>query len=326
MTQSASRLSILLAAVTLSACSVGDATASEAPLPNPLANSRFYVDGASGAARQAESWARSRPTDAGLLAYIAAQPQAKWIGDWSGDVRAEVARTVAAAGSTVPVLVAYNIPARDCGQWSKGGASADGYRSWVRAFGEGIGNHRAVVILEPDALALTDCLSEADRNTRFELLRYAIETLSARRGVAVYVDAGHARWHAPAQIAERLRAVGAEKAAGFALNVSNYVADGESVAYGEQVSRALGDAHFVVDSSRNGAGADGEWCNPAGRALGRAPTAQTGNELVDAYLWVKRPGESDGECNGGPRAGEFWAEYALGLAQRAGVTERVASR
>lgn len=53
---------------------------------------------------------------------------------------------------------------------------------------------------------------------------------------------------------------------------------------------------------------------PPGRALGEVPTTRTGDELVDAYLWVKRPGESDGDCKGGPKAGAWWPEYALGLA------------
>src|SRR5688572_18683210 len=119
MSRYVSRLPILLAVITLAVSSVDAARASEVPPPNPLANARFWVDGTSGAARLAESWRQSRPSDAALLSYIAQQPQAKWIGDWSGDVRAEVARTVAGAAGRLPVLVAYNIPGRDCGQWSK---------------------------------------------------------------------------------------------------------------------------------------------------------------------------------------------------------------
>lgn len=52
------------------------------------------------------------------------------------------------------------------------------------------------------------------------------------------------------------------------------------------------------------------------RARGDA-TAATADPLADAYLWIKPPGESDGACNGGPEAGAWWPEYALGLAQRA---------
>ena len=36
---------------------------------------------------------------------------------------------------------------------------------------------------------------------------------------------------------------------------------------------------------------------------------------VDAYLWIKDPGGSDGPCNGGPAAGQYWAWYAEQLAQ-----------
>ncbi|MCW2873942.1 glycoside hydrolase family 6 protein, partial [Actinacidiphila oryziradicis] len=38
---------------------------------------------------------------------------------------------------------------------------------------------------------------------------------------------------------------------------------------------------------------------------------------VDAYLWVKRPGESDGSCRGAPPAGQWWSDYALRLARAA---------
>ena len=126
------------------------------------------------------------------------------------------------------------------------------------AFAAGIGDERAVVILEPDALALTDCLSEADKRTRTELLRFAVETLTEREGVAVYLDAGHARWHSPDEIAARLRAVGVEKTAGFALNVSNYVADGQTVAQAwNGISTQTGASVSVRNAAYNGSLAAG---------------------------------------------------------------------
>jgi endoglucanase len=83
------------------------------------------------------------------------------------------------------------------------------------------------------------------------------------------------------------------------------------------VSARVGGKHYVIDTSRNGLGGiPGEWCNVPGQALGQLPTTRTGRALADAYLWVKYPGESDGTCNGGPRSGQWWGEYALGLAQR----------
>ena len=119
-----------------------------------------------------------------------------------------------------------------------------------------------------------------------------------------------------------LRRAGVARAHGFALNVANFETTADNVRYGTALSRLLGGAHFVVDTSRNGNGpaqvgaGDRHWCNPPGRRLGAVPTTRTGHRLVDAYLWIKRPGESDGACgNGAPPAGQWWPEYALALAR-----------
>jgi endoglucanase len=255
-------------------------------------------------------------------AHIAARPQASWFGDWNRDVRADVRRTVsrATAAGSVPVLVAYNIPNRDCNQYSAGGVgSAQEYRSWIRSFAAGIGDDRAIVVLEPDATALVSCLTEEKREERMLLIREAVQTLKARPNTAVYIDAGHAGWVDLEEMAMRLHLAGVDRADGFSLNVSNFVSTERNVAYGERLGRRLGGKHFVVDTSRNGgAVAEGEWCNPAGAALGQEPTTRTGHPMADAFLWIKRPGESDGQCNGGPRAGDFWADYAVELVRRAG--------
>ena len=287
---------------------------------NPLAGASFYVDPSNSARQTAEAWRTTRPADAALLARIGSAAQAAWFGGWNADVRAAVATVANAAGAAgqLPVLVAYNIPQRDCGSYSAGGAgSADGYRAWIRDFAAGLTGRRAVVILEPDALAGMDCLNAADRNTRVSLLAEAIRVFKASPTTFVYLDGGHSRWHSAAVMAERLNAANVGAADGFSLNVSNFIGSDETSAYGSSVSALLSGKHFVIDTSRNGVGSNGEWCNPAGRGLGLLPTTATGHPLVDAVLWVKRPGESDGTCNGGPSAGSWWADYALGLAMRA---------
>jgi endoglucanase len=288
----------------------------------PFAGKRFYVDPDGAARRQADAWRTSRPADAAQIDKIAAQPQAAWFGGWNADVTADVRALVdrAHAAGRVPALVAYNIPQRDCGAYSAGGASsADAYRTWIRGLAEGVGTRSAAVLLEPDALAGIDCLSVVDRDRRLALLRDAVAVLSARSGVSVYLDGGHAHWQPAAEIASRLRAAGVADAQGFVLNVSNFVSSSDNAGYGAQVASLTDGKHFVIDTSRNGLGpaADGEWCNPAGRALGAQPGDYTGVSRQDANLWVKRPGESDGSCHGGPAAGQWWADYALGLAQRA---------
>lgn len=291
--------------------------------PDPFAGRRLWVDPSSPAAGQAAAWRASRPADAARMDRMASTPQATWLGAWSGDITTAVDRVVSAASAAgaLPVLVAYDIPERDCGGQSAGGAgSPDAYRRWVAGLAQGIGNRPAVVVLEPDALAGMTCLSAADQRTRLDLLAGAVRALEAGPGTAVYVDAGHAGWVGTEEMARRLSSAGVAGAEGFSLNVSSFGWTADQVSYARDLSRRLGGAHAVIDTSRNGLGpAPGaEWCNPPGRALGLAPTDATADPVVDAYLWVKRPGESDGGCNGGPPAGTWWPEHALGLAARAG--------
>ena len=287
---------------------------------NPFKGRRLYVDPNSAAKRQAETWKRSRPVDAARIERIANQPVARWLGGWIGDIRREVNQAVATitGSGALPVFVAYNIPYRDCGSYSAGGsATANAYRKWIKDFAAGVGGRNAIVILEPDALAGMDCLAAGGRQERLSLLREAVQTLRSARA-AVYIDAGHSQWHAPEEMARRLKAAGIDQAAGFSLNVSNFQTTQSNIAYGEKVSRLVGGRHFIIDTSRNGLPTNSkEWCNPRGRALGISPTTNTGHPLVDAFLWVKAPGESDGTCGGGPRAGTWWSTYALELSRMA---------
>jgi len=49
------------------------------------------------------------------------------------------------------------------------------------------------------------------------------------------------------------------------------------------------------------------------------PSTADGVDGVDALLWVKTPGVSDGVCSAGqPRAGVYWPEYARSLVVNAG--------
>jgi endoglucanase len=285
-----------------------------------LGGLRWYVDPHSNAKRQADAWRRARPADAAALDRIASQPEADWFRIWTRHLTRAVARRVGAmtAAHALPVLVAYGLPQPPCGG-AETGRSARSYRAWIRRFAAGIGKRRAIVVLEPDALPAIDCLSAAGKSVRLALLRFAVTTLGERARVRTYIDAGHSRWHSAEVAASRLRSAGIARAAGFALNVANYVSTPEERAYGDHVSALVGGKHFIVDTSRNGLGppADGEWCNAPRRALGDRPTTATGDPLADAWLWIKPPGESDGSCNGGPPAGHWWADYALGLAMRA---------
>ena len=288
---------------------------------NPFAGMDLYVDAWHPANTTIAAWRTDRPSDATLLELIAETPQAVWLTGGSGDVsRVQTVASAAASDGTVPVFVLYNIPVRDCGGYSgNGGATtASGYRSWVSGIADGLAGRRAIVVLEPDALSNMDCLSGSGQDERVSLLSEAVRLLE-NAAAAVYLDGGHPRWHSAERMAERLTRAGVAEAHGFSLNVSNFIGTAENVQYGESLSARLGGIGYVIDTSRNGRGptSDGEWCNPAGRALGNRPTLAPGQGNAHAFLWVKRPGESDGPCNGGPSAGAWWADYALGLAERA---------
>jgi len=324
-----SRLGLVAVWSVLATSIAGDASAL-APLQgrNPLSGKRLYVDPNSEAKRQAEALRRSRPQDASLVASIANQPVAKWLGDWVRDIGAEVDNAVSTItrSGALPVFVAYNIPGRDCGQYSAGGAhGSNAYRSWIRSFAAGLRGRQSLVVLEPDALAGMDCLNGANQQERLALMRDAVQVLKSQRA-SVYIDAGHANWKSPEEIAQRLKAANIAAADGFSLNVSNYYANNLNIAYGEKVSRLVGGKHFIIDTSRNGLGTATTWCNPRGQALGVVPTTNTGHPLVDAFLWIKQPGESDGTCSGGPGAGSWWNEIAIELSRAASTLARTVSR
>jgi endoglucanase len=281
----------------------------------------LWVDQYSHAANDARSMQHSKPEDARRIQYIASQPMAQWLGEWSGDVEGFVRRAVSQAGGKILTLVLYHIPYRDCGSYSAGGSEPGEYRRWVEGVARGLGSHPAILIVEPDALAQMDCLPQAAQSERLALLQDAVHILKKTSAAKIYLDAGHPAWHSVDIMAERLLQGGVRAADGFALNVSNFQTLETNISYGRSLRSRLGGKNFVIDTSRNGRGPDpdGAWCNPRSRALGQAPSLQTGTEGVDAFLWVKRPGESDGSCNGGPGAGQWWREIALEMAQGAGI-------
>jgi cellulose 1,4-beta-cellobiosidase len=231
-------------------------------------------------------------------------------------------------------------------------------------------SQRIVAIVEPDSLAnlatnldRPRCAASADIYQRG--VAYAISKLSLPN-VFVYVDAAHGGWLGWGQnrpkIAAILRKVlaaagGPDRIRGFALNISNYnpardpngkrekpedEPPPDEVTYASDLSQALAKVGitgkgFVIDTARNGRGGlrsdPGNWCNVKGAGLGERPAIAPA-PLVDAYLWVKTPGESDGtsdpkqprydvNCSSddahpnAPQAGELFKPYLLDLVKNA---------
>lgn len=360
-----------------------------ASAPGLAHGTRFYVPPPSpGEPLQVAQLVRAHDLrDAALLTRMETFPRAVWFdGGTPAQVRREVRQTMlrAAAQHAVPVLVAYDVPGRDCAQYSAGGAlSQADYQAWIDAFAAGVGRARAVVILEPDSLGLlpSDCggpsagypFTDAER---YAEIRYAAGSLAADQGARVYLDGTHSAWQSVGAMTQRLLAAGVRGTEGFYVNVSNYQPTASLVDYGTWISdciaivtdpssayydhpdwcasqyypatvtdystwglttawyaanmgQSVATTRFVIDTSRNGTGpnsmqeyakppynqppaviaalASGNWCNSPGAGLGLRPTAGTGVPLLDAYLWVKTPGQSDGQCDaaGGARAWDY---------------------
>lgn len=196
-------------------------------------------------------------------------PQAVWLEQGSpAEVRRQAKQVVrrAAARRQVPVMVAYNIPFRDCAQYSAGGAtSPEEYAAWVEAVADGIGRHRAIVLLEPDGLGIIPWYTtingdqewcqpgEADPATaadeRFAMLNHAVDALGANPRTSVYLDGTHTGWLGTGDTADRLVKAGVERATGFFLNVSNYRVTEQQVKYGEWVSQCI---HYGTNDAEGG--------------------------------------------------------------------------
>ncbi|NWA24615.1 glycoside hydrolase family 6 protein [Pseudomonas gingeri] len=308
-------------AVLLTACFISLAL----PLA-AYANDSFYVNPGSSVAQ----WVKANPDtprSAKIQAAIASVPSAHWLTGTSqttDKLTNAVSQYVEAANKAdkTPILVAYNLPGRDC----SGGASAGGaanaveYRDWIDRFINGIGDKPAVIILEPDALADSECLTQPKRDERLALFNYAVSGFKQRApSAAVYLDAGNAGWKPSGTMAGYLNAAGMKDARGFALNVSNFYTLDQSRTYGDAINARLSADYgyaksMVIDTSRNGNGAiPGDWCNPSGRKIGLQPQAITETVLA---AWIKIPGNSDGSssatrnCHGGPTAGTFSPDLA----------------
>ncbi len=275
------------------------------------------------------NWVNANPHDHRMPAIrdrIANQPTAVWWPTFNpNEIQGQVSSYVTAANNAgqIPQMVLYNIPRRDCGQYSAGGApNVAIYGTWITNLAKGLGNKTVIILLESDSLALQSCLNATEINDRNNAIASAVRTIKAANPNAkVYLDGGHSAWNSATEQARRLSLAGVRSADGFFTNVANFRTTSDEIAYGKAIINALGASNLrqVIDTSRNGAGPDpnNEWCDPKGRRIGPAPTTNTGESTVDAYLWIKPPGEADG-CAASP--GAFLPDYAYEMAGGANYT------
>ena len=225
-------------------------------------NARLYTPPPDkGAATQVISLILHRDLkDAASITQMALTPQAVWFTSGTPKQVEQSVRSTAAQASltkTVPVLVAYDVPGRDCSQYSSGGAGSDAaYQAWIDGFVKGLGNTNAIVIIEPAGLANlpSDCPSAypgqdiaALTAGRIADIKYAAESIESKDSNSlVYLDAGHSAWHSVADAATRLEEAGVADVQGFSLNTSNYQYTANLDFYGTWISDCLAYTEKVV--------------------------------------------------------------------------------
>jgi endoglucanase len=308
--------------------------------PNPLEGLRFFVDPEEPSMTDYEHYLRrGEKGKAALIWRLASQPKFKWVGRFtkSGAVRKILGRAACSQPGSVPEFTILRHQGKECSSSYQGGGPAEDARTrdWYRDFADQIGDARVVIAFEPDSIGTLECLAKSRRKARLELLRYGVDVLSQLRGATIYLEATASDWESPRLTARHLRYIGVSKVRGFMLNVTHYDWTANNIAYGKKVSRLVGGKPFVVSTAYNGRGpvhyrswisrsrhlwrTINVYCNPQLRGLGPAPTTNTGDPKVDAFLWINRPGVSGaGGCNGAPsKAGTWWPEHALMFAKYA---------
>lgn len=263
----------VLSALVLGALSVTGA-AGAGPGPTQSWFTLYVPPADPGAKAQIKSLHQAHdPADAKLIHTMVTTPQAVWFTSGSPtDVRRAVARTMEAAQEqgAVPVLVAYNLPFRDCSQYSAGGAAdTAAYLAWIDGFAAGIGAGKAIVILEPDSLGIIPFNIDINGNQewcqprdaggqpqpgaspdeRYLALNGAIDRLTRNADTHVYLDGTNSHWLGVGDAAHRLVLAGVQRTSGFFVNVSNYRTTSDSIKYATWISKCIA---FANDPEEGG--------------------------------------------------------------------------
>jgi endoglucanase len=249
--------------------------------------------------------------DAALISDEVNMPHAVWFtGGTPTQVQQQVRQVAqqAAGKKTVPTLVAYNVPGRDCSQYSAGGAGSDAaYQAWADGFAAGLTkDQKVIVVVEPDGLANlpADCPSAyANPGSypnpapgtatagRIADIKYAAQAVAAADPSAlVYLDAGHSAWHSVGDITKRLEDAGVGAIQGFSLNTSNYQWTPNLSQYGTWISDCIAYTTKVASGDFGSCG-DQYWSGgPANQWQGTALSA--------AKQWSDTAADADANTSG----------------------------
>lgn len=260
------------------------------------------------------------------LQKIIEQPgQGMWISSFTDNPYEEIdrlGRNVAEANSKgqVPVVISYFIKGRDHaensagGKFSKGGARSEAeWREYYKELSRQIGDGKAIVVMEPDALGHSINDNSTDK---VKLIREAVLYLKKNNpNVKIAIDIANSDWMRGkiGKAVNMLEAAGIEFADYFTTNIAQFKKLDNEIDYVDKIVEALEDRGIVgkkgiIDTARNGLGeGNGATFNAKGVSLGHKPTFNTNQENVAAFMWLKTPGLWDG--GHGISAGKYVDSY-----------------
>jgi endoglucanase len=301
---------------------------------DPLQNVDWYVFGKQIAAGQAaQRYKHSKPSWSKAFSLLADTPGSGswrfWM--WSQPIKS-IATTVEkwfadaqlAQPNTTVQLTMYNLVHGNIAP-SK---IKSRYEKWITQFARGLGNNRAVIYLEEDALITMPRVAPAQRKIREQEIAYAVKALEADPHVLVYIDAGASDTLAtPADVAKLLKKSDIAQANGFSVNTTHHMWLTTEINWGQKIAKMTNGSHFIVQSGSAGRGPHlnphpktqgiEDLCNPPGTGLGPL-TWTTGYKYTDGLLWYANVGFSANiPCHdGAPGLATFWPSYAYGIISR----------
>ncbi|KAG9044283.1 Beta-glucosidase cel3A [Tulasnella sp. UAMH 9824] len=205
------------------------------------------------------------------------------------------------------------------------------YKAYIDSISSAVSAYpgvRVVAVVEPDSLAnlvtnMSDSHCANAHDAYLQCTTYVLQKLT-QCNIWLYLDAGHAGWlgwasnqdPAAQLFAQVYKSATPNRVRGLATNVANYnalhAATPDPITQGDPCTdelsyvQALGPkltaqgfpAHFIIDQGRSGQQnlrqQWGDWCNIKGAGFGLHPTTSTPDSSIDAIVWVKPGGESDG--------------------------------
>ena len=253
--------------------------------------------------------------------FMSEQPIPLWYTDKALNSLNEIKETLQNCQQSISTIIIYGMVNKDCDAGESAGGynkNPNDYTNFITNLYKEVNNRNIIYIVEPDALALSIDNKCGVGNNYISYIKNAINILSENKNSVIYLDIGY--WvliYNDQQVKDVIKIINNidpnKKIKGFTLNLSNYRSNSEMINACKKIIDLSGHQYTcIIDTSRNANGSDEKntWCNAKNAGIGNKPTKNTGNNIIDYFMWLKPAIEVDGHCYG--------SEYSFSSSQPAG--------